>query len=107
MLQLLESASAVSVKLNKIASSTSTLPLDRTCTIGTTIPAERGTVVVVEALEEKSVYGELELVGGRLARIIAGNRIAGVLGERQALKGFVGALPASITAGDTLHILNM
>ena len=64
-------------------------------------------MVIVEALEEKSVYGELELVGGRMARIIKGDLIAGVLGERQALKGFVGAIPAHIAPGDVLHILNM
>jgi hypothetical protein len=62
---------------------------------------------VVEALEEKDVYGELELLGGRLARIIKGDLIAGVLGERQALKGFVGSIPERIEPGDVLHILNM
>jgi hypothetical protein len=61
----------------------------------------------VEALEEKEVYGELELLGGRMARIIKGDIIAGVLGERQALKGFVGSIPDHIEPGDTLHILNM
>ncbi len=95
------------ITLDKIASVTRRLELPTTVTLGTQIPAERGTVVVVEALEEKSLYGELELVGGRLARIIKGDHIAGVLGERQALKGFVGAVPAAIAAGDTLHILNM
>ena len=95
------------ITLDKIASVTRRLELPPTVTLGTHIPAERGTVVVVEALEEKAVYGELELVGGRLARIITGDRIAGVLGERQALKGFVGAIPTTIAAGDTLHILNM
>ena len=53
----------------------------------------------MEALEEKGVYGELELLGGRLARIIKGDLIAGVLGERQALKGFVGSIPAADRAG--------
>src|SRR5262249_7513322 len=52
-------------------------------------------------------YGELELVGGRMARIIKGDLIAGVLGERQALKGFVGSIPQQVSPGDELHILNM
>ncbi len=95
------------VALDKIASVTSRLQLPRHVEIGSEVPEERGTVLVVEALEEKAVYGELELVGGRLARIIKGDVIAGVLGERQALKGFVGAIPESIEPGDTLHILNM
>ena len=42
-----------------------------------------------------------------MARIIKGDIIAGVLGERQALKGYVGAIPAHIAAGDILHVLNM
>jgi hypothetical protein len=107
MLQLLESAAVTTVKLNKIASATSTLPLDRACAIGTTIPSEGGTVLIVEALEDKTVYGELELVGGRMARIIKGDLIAAVLGERQALKGYVGVIPPHIAPGDVLHMLNM
>ena len=81
MLQFVEGPAAIQVKLDKIASATATLPLDRCCHIGTTIPSESGTVLVVEALEEKNVYGELELVGGRMARIIKGDLIAGVLGR--------------------------
>lgn len=95
------------VTLDKIASATERANLDWQVEVGTNIRAERGAVLVVEALEEKSVYGELELAGGRLARIIKGDRIAGVLGERQALKGFVGAIPESIEPGDVLHVLNM
>src|SRR4051794_9665699 len=95
------------VTLDKIASVTGRVKLARTVEVSTGIVAERGAVVVVEALEEKSVYGELELNGGRMARIIKGDRIAGVLGERQALKGFVGAIPERISPGDTLHMLNM
>lgn len=95
------------IKLDKIASVTARVHLTREVTIVRTVKAERGTVVVVEALEEKPVYGELELVGGRLARIIKGDVIAGVLGERQALKGFVGSIPTRITPGDILHVLNM
>ncbi|MEO8285094.1 MAG: hypothetical protein ABI670_01505 [Chloroflexota bacterium] len=95
------------VKLDKIASSTSRVPMGYQVEVGPDISAERGTIVIVEALEEKATYGELELLGGRMARIIKGDVIAGVLGERQALKGFVGSIPAHIEAGDVLHILNM
>ena len=107
MLQLLESPATIRVRLDKIASATATLPLDHSSDLGTTIPSEGGTVLVVEALEEKSNYGELELVGGRMARIIKGDLIAGVLGERQALRGFVGVIPPHIAPGDVLHMLNM
>lgn len=95
------------VMLDKIASATARLQLPHMIEVGDFGCTERGTVMVVEALEEKGVYGELELVGGRLAHIIKGDRIAGVLGERQALKGFVGAIPSTVTPGDVLHILNM
>ncbi|HYP19989.1 MAG TPA: hypothetical protein VEY08_07930 [Chloroflexia bacterium] len=93
--------------MDKIASVTGRLDLGSKVEVSEYVPAERGTVLVVEALEEKAVYGELELTGGRLARIIKGDFIAGVLGERQALKGFVGSVPSHIEPGDTLHILNM
>jgi len=95
------------VNLNKIASVTGRVNLSPRVEIVASIPPERGTVVVVEALEEKSVYGELELVGGRMSRVIKGDLIAGVLGERQALKGFVGSIPAHLAPGDILNILNM
>ncbi|HET6261647.1 MAG TPA: hypothetical protein VFG99_05340 [Chloroflexia bacterium] len=95
------------VMLDKIASVTGRLNLEHEVEVAEYVPAERGIVLVVEALEEKAVYGELELRGGRMARIIKGDIIAGVLGERQALKGFVGSIPAHIEPGDTLHILNM
>lgn len=95
------------IKLDKIASVTSRAQLPHEVEVTQAVPAERGAVVVVEALEEKPVYGELELLGGRMARIITGDRIAGVLGERQALKGFVGYIPDSIAPGDVLHVLNM
>jgi hypothetical protein len=95
------------VMLDKIASVTGRLDLGHEVEVAEYVPAERGTVLVVEALEEKAVYGELELRGGRLARIIRGDLIAGVLGERQALKGFVGSVPSHVEPGDTLHILNM
>lgn len=95
------------VKLDKIASVTSRLALPHKIEVTPAIRAERGAVLVVEALEEKSVYGELELVGGRLARIIKGDVIAGVLGARQALKGFVGYIPEKVEPGDVLHVLNM
>ncbi len=95
------------VTLDKIASVTSRAGLPRQVEIANYVVAQRGAVVAVQALEEKSVYGELELVGGRMARIIKGDIIVGVLGERQALKGFVGFIPTEVAPGDVLHILNM
>jgi hypothetical protein len=49
----------------------------------------------------------LELPTGRLAKVNPGDVIAGVLGRRRALKGFVGDVPDSVKAGDELHLLNL
>jgi hypothetical protein len=66
-----------------------------------------GDVVVVRALSESVTYGNLELPSGRLAKINRGDILAGVIGKRRALKGFVGDIPSQINAGDKLHLLNM
>lgn len=66
-----------------------------------------GDVVVVKALEEKRVYDQLELTGGRQAHISKGDIIAGTLGTRHALRGFVGHCPPAVQTGDTLNILNL
>ena len=66
-----------------------------------------GPVLAVRALMEKSVYDRLELVSGRMAKINKGDVMAGTLGYRRALKGFVGIVPDSIHAGDTIHVLNL
>jgi hypothetical protein len=62
--------------LDKIASVTTRVGVPHEVEITTAIPAERGTVIVVQALEEKQVYGELELVGGQMAPISKGDYIA-------------------------------
>ena len=66
-----------------------------------------GDLVVVEALEEKRVYDQLELVGGRLAHVGVGDVLVGTLGARSALKGFVGHCPDMVHVGDQLHVLNL
>ena len=69
--------------------------------------ASVGDIVAVRAISESHTYGNLELPSGRLAKINTGDVILGVLGERMALKGFVGVLPETVAAGDRLHLLNM
>src|SRR5262249_14780938 len=66
-----------------------------------------GDVIVVKALEEKRVYDQLELITGRLAHISKDDIIVGVLGARQALRGFVGHCPDSVATGDILNVLNL
>src|SRR6185369_356047 len=95
------------VRVDKIASSTVNLNLNHEIEITTNCEARAGNVVVVRTLTDNATYNTLELVTGRMAKINPGDVIAGVLGYRRALKGFVGDVPDSIKAGDRLHLLNM
>jgi hypothetical protein len=97
----------VSITLDKIASSTARLALPREVEISPHIEAKEGNVLAVRALMEKSVYDRLELTTGRMAKINKGDVMAGTLGYRRALKGFVGTIPESIHVGDTIHVLNI
>ncbi|MEK6321279.1 MAG: hypothetical protein AABN33_06300 [Acidobacteriota bacterium] len=95
------------VRVDKIASSTVNLGLSHDLEITTRCEARAGNVVVVRTLTDNATYNTLELVTGRMAKINPGDVIAGVLGYRRALKGFVGDVPESIKAGDRLHLLNL
>jgi hypothetical protein len=96
------------VEAEKMGSVVSGLRLPRTlAVVGERRRAGVGDVVVVRALTESATYGNLELASGRLAKINAGDVLAGALGSRRALKGFVGDVPETIGAGDRLHLLNM
>ncbi len=101
-------AAVAFIDAEKIGSATSPLKLGRTlAVIGDTDAPRAGDVVVVRALTDSATYNQLELPTGRLAKINPGDVLAGVLGSRRALKGFVGDVPARVAAGDELHLLNM
>ena len=99
------------VRVDKIASSTTNLNLANDLeiipTLGTGHPPRAGDAVVVRTLTDNATYNTIELVSGRMAKMNPGDLIAGVLGYRRALKGFVGDVPEHIAAGDHLHILNL
>jgi hypothetical protein len=95
------------VHCHKIASVTHRLGLTQEVEISRMIEPRMGTVLVVRALEEKKVYDVLELASGRQAHISKGDVIAGALGARAALRGFVGRVPEKLAAGDKIHILNL
>lgn len=103
----LSSADIRLVRVDKIASSTVNLKLTHELELTTRCEAKAGNVVVVRALTDNATYNTLELVTGRMAKINPGDIIAGVLGYRQALKGFVGDVPEHIEPGDRLHLLNL
>ena len=96
------------IEADKIGSATSPLGLTRSVSVTAASAKPRaGDVVVVRALTDSATYNMLELPSGRLAKINPGDLLIGVLGRRRALKGFVGDVPATIKAGDKLHLLNM
>jgi hypothetical protein len=96
------------IDADKIGSATSPLNLSRTvAVVAASAQPQAGDVIVVRALTDSATYNMLELPTGRLAKINPGDVLIGVLGRRRALKGFVGDVPASVNAGDQLHLLNM
>ena len=96
------------IDADKVGSATSPLNLGRTNPIVLSSESPRaGDVVVVRALTDSATYNMLELPTGRLAKINPGDVLIGVLGRRRALKGFVGDVPGTVSAGDHLHLLNM
>jgi len=94
-------------RIDKAASVTVNVPLEREVVITGESRGVNGTVCIVKALEEKRVYDRIELVSGRMAKISKGDIIAGALGERRALQGFAGIVPEKIQRGDGLNILNL
>ncbi|MEE9311294.1 MAG: hypothetical protein V3V10_02665 [Planctomycetota bacterium] len=96
------------IRVHKIASVVHRLNLHKEERITTeNLEAKSGNVIVVRALGEKNVYGAVELEEGRMAKIFEGDVIIGALGERRALRGYVGKVPDEIRVGDTLHVLNL
>lgn len=95
------------IHLDKIASSTKNASLASVVVVGTEIPAAPGTVIAARVLDEKSTYNQIENVHGRMMTYRQGDIVAGVLGARQALRGYSGVVPESVRPGDVLHLLNL
>jgi hypothetical protein len=107
MIESINDADVRLVRVDKIASSTVNLGLTHELEITDRCEARAGNVVVVRTLTDNATYNTLEMVTGRMAKINPGDIIAGVLGYRRALKGFVGDVPETINPGDRLHLLNL
>jgi len=95
------------LQIDKIASSTRNANLQREVTVSDEIISKEGYIIAVRALNEKSVYNTVELIPGRMSRICKGDVIAGVLGARNALKGYSGVVPETLKVGDVIQILNL
>jgi hypothetical protein len=103
-----EMGDSQTIEVDKIGSATSPLNLPRTIEIVTEERIARaGDVVIVRVLTDNATYNMLELPTGRLAKVNPGDVVAGVLGRRRALKGFVGDVPETIKGGDELHLLSL
>lgn len=95
------------VTLDKIASSTLLGNLKPRVDLDSRIPARAGTVIAGRILTSKSVYNTLEDPNGRMRLLQQGDLIAGALGHRNALHGYVGHVPSSVSVGDVLNVLNL
>jgi hypothetical protein len=95
------------LRLDKIASSTRNAAVHRDVTVGDQVPAQAGIVLAVRVLDDKTAYNQVEDVHGRMMRVRKGDVLAGVLGTRDALRGYAGIVPAKIEVGDVLHLLNL
>lgn len=93
--------------IDKIASVTKNIPLEHRVSLTSDLVPENGAVLAVEVLEDKKIYNQLELTSGRLSTLHTGDILIVALGERRALKGFVGDLPQTLKVGDVIHLLNM
>jgi hypothetical protein len=94
-------------KLDKISSVTLRVGVESNAVLGTEIPAVAGTVVACRVLNSKTSYNTLEDVHGRQVRLHPGDVIAGALGHRDALFGYSGYVPDTVSVGDELSLLNM
>lgn len=95
------------IKVDKISSTTRNAQLKTEMFLSSEIISQEGYIVVGRVLNEKSVYNTLELLSGRMSKLCRGDLIAGVLGRRNALRGYSGIVPDSIKVGEKLQILNL
>jgi hypothetical protein len=95
------------IELDKISSVTKNLHLSFKERLTGDISPDMGTVLAVQVLQDKSRYNELELPSGRMSKLKKDDIIAVALGERMALKGFVGYLPKKVEINDVIHLLNL
>ncbi len=92
---------------DKIASAARNAKLSSELTLSPDITAKEGFIIAGRLLNERSDYNTIELASGRMSRLYRDDVVVGVLGPRNALKGFSGIVPQSIKVGETLQILNL
>ena len=95
------------VQVTYVCSTAAKTGLTRDVAISDYVVAQEGYCIVVEALESKAIYNQIECSDGEFRTIAKGDVFIGVLGERKALKGYSGQVPRQALPDDTLHVLNM
>lgn len=95
------------IRLDRIGSATTPAKVGDIVEVAPEVDAREGAVITVRALSESKTYGNIEMPSGRLAKVVRGNLVVGVLGSRQALHGYMGHLPEKVEVGDVLSLLNM
>jgi len=93
--------------LDRVSSSTRNAKLSREVIVGQDIRCEEGYILAVRILDDKANYNLVEDTTGRFIRLRKGEVLAGVLGVRNALRGYAGCVPESLAPGDSVHVLNL
>lgn len=93
--------------VDKIGSVTKNIKLKNIVPIEKRIITEEGAVIVVEVQEDKKIYNQLEQPSGRMSTLHKGDIVVVALGNRRALRGFVGEIPTKLRGGDIIHVLNL
>jgi hypothetical protein len=91
----------------KFSSVTSKLNLMNTIQVEKFCDVKTGDVILAEVLSQNPAYPYLEKIDGELSTLEIGDKIIGVLGARQALRGFVGYSPTKLNNNNQLSLLNM
>ena len=94
------------VEIDKISSVTKNLKLTHREQLTDKLSTRSGTVLAAQVLHDNSIYDEMELPTGRMSKLKKDDIIAVALGERMALKGFVGHLPKTLKTNDVINLLN-
>lgn len=95
------------IRLDRIGSATSPARIGNIVEVTGDMDVREGAVIVARAMGERKQYGELELPSGRMAKVVSGNIMVGVLGARQALHGYMGVVPESLKVGEKIALLNI
>jgi hypothetical protein len=96
-----------SVVVDKVASVAQHSELGHELRLSADIPCEEGVLLAVRVKNNKTRYNQLELTSGRMATVNQGDIVVGALGHRKALRGYSGHLPARLSPGDTIQLLNI